>query len=281
MCNQRIAQCPSCGFSRHIFWDQCRLNIEAQTAAVQKLEPAPHPSTCEGQTPATVSIWIKPRACPTDNEACGGLRAKEAGEKEREERDRKDSGVSGVESEKNAREGIREHGGDSDWEDVAVEDCTPSVKPEAVQGHPAPKHAELRKLMGPRIKYADDYVEIGPRGMRPNSRNMGSSYALHAGGPTRPVQIVGADIVRADAPRKYLFNSETTVMIPWEIRESDEPDETYLLIMGYNDIPEVRAQWAAKKKDGPPRPVQTMRDVVETIFGESQHNRARGSQNDF
>lgn len=33
-----------------------------------------------------MSIWLKPRACPTDNEGCGGIRKKEAQEKEELER---------------------------------------------------------------------------------------------------------------------------------------------------------------------------------------------------
>ena len=74
MCTESISKCGNCGFSRHIDWMRCEEHIYALAAAIEKLKTPPHPSDCEHCTRPTVTMWLTPRACPTSNEGCGGLR---------------------------------------------------------------------------------------------------------------------------------------------------------------------------------------------------------------
>ncbi|SPO02161.1 uncharacterized protein DNG_04834 [Cephalotrichum gorgonifer] len=277
MCTERIAQCAHCGYSRNISWTPCSVTLAAQVKAVKGLWHPPHPSTCNSKTAADIK-WLEPRACPTDNEGCGGIRKRE----EEQARERKDSGVSDMGEDEHPASGVRSAASESNWEDVAVSiDSTPD---NPFRGHVWHPRGDLRKPMGPNIKYADDFVEVGPRGMRGNPRNMNLPYLLHTGTTTTATaEFIGPDIVgtgrlmgagaAASGRKQYVFNSETSVIQPWEIRDSTEPDETYLLIKDYHTVPEVREYWAwyAEKHKAKPRPVMTMEAVVEEIFGIPQN----------
>lgn len=277
MCNQRISKCPRCGFARHISWNQCNVNIRKQILAFRDLQKPPHPMTCEDLAQAEVSIWLRPRACPTDNEGCGGIRMRTDGE-------RKDSGVSGVadddvsvasksEGDVEGEANIRSKPRGSDWDDIAVTvDSAPSAPISRCRMFVPYNHGTLQRPTGPTIKYAPDFVEAGVPGMRPNKRRIGMPFALHAGPTSRPAETPGPDIVTPSLGR-YPPNPETSILKPWEIRDSTEPDETYLIVMRYHNIPEVRAEWAAKKVHGQERPVKTLTALVEEIFGTPQHVR--------
>lgn len=85
MCTESISKCGNCGFSRHIDWMRCEEHIYALAAAIEKLKTPPHPSDCEHCTRPMVTMWLTPRACPTSNEGCGGLRA--AANQEKKDKD--------------------------------------------------------------------------------------------------------------------------------------------------------------------------------------------------
>lgn len=67
-------------------WKRCNDHLLLLRDSITALQTLPHPSACEFLTPQFASIWLKPRACPTDNEGCGGIRKREAQEKEERER---------------------------------------------------------------------------------------------------------------------------------------------------------------------------------------------------
>ena len=304
MCNQRVSKCPRCGYARHISWNQCRENIREQLIAFRDLKKPPHPMHCEGLTQAQVLIWLRPRACPTDNEGCGGIRR-------RIESERKDSGVSGVadddvsvasknEEEVNV-EGDTKDEGDvqgeasirsdtnirsdanvrsdsiirrlprgSTWNEVAVTVASMSLA--RCRMYVPYNHGTLQRPKGPNIKYAPDFAEAGTPGMKHNPQRIGMSYALHAGPTSRPRGDPGPDIVRPNNWR-YRPHPDTSILRPYYIRVSTVPDETYLIIMRYHNIPEIREEWARRWVPGSERPVKTLRDIVEEIFGEPQHLR--------
>lgn len=318
MCNQRISKCPRCGYARHIAWNLCRNNIQEQLIAFRDIEKPPHPMHCEDIAQAEVAIWLRPRACPTDNEGCGGIRR-------RIESERKDSGISGVGDDNTSVASRNEGGGEGegDTEDVGDGQGEEDTKDEGdtideadteeernVQGETdirsdsiirsLPRgstwnevavtmasmslarcrlyvpynHGTLQRPTGPNIKYAPDFVEAGEPGMKHNPRRIGMSYALHAGPTSRHREDHGLDIVRPKNWR-YSPNPDTSILRPYDFRISTVPDETYLIIMRYHNIPEVREEWARKWVPGQERPVKTLADLVEEIFGEPQHLRPK------
>ena len=295
MCNQRISKCPGCGFARHISWNLCRENIREQLIAFGNLEKPPHPIHCEDLSQAQVIIWLRPRACPTNNEGCGGIRKRTEGE-------RKDSGISGVadddasvatknegeaegeghtnnvgdvrgetniRSETNVRSEItvsRPH--HCTWNEVAVTMASMSLA--RCRLYVPYNHGTLQRPMGPNIKYAPDFAEAGAPGMKHNPRRIGMSYALHAGPTSRHRGDPGPDIVRPSSGR-YFPHPDTSILRPYYFRISTVPDETYLIVMRYHNIPEIREEWARKWVPGSEKPVKTLTDLVEEIFGEPQH----------
>lgn len=270
MCIERVSLCEICGFTRHITWLKCNSHMQELIAAVSTLKELPQPSGCAFVGPAEVVSKLNKRACPTDNEGCGGLR-----KKEEQERERKDSGVAGVEDDESEAVTVGSgEGPDNIWEDCAVTDESGAEEPVPPVRRWFQLWADRWKPLYPNIKYAKGYVAAGDSEMRPNYRNMGLSYAVHNGVGVRPHQDWGFDIVRP-APTRFRPHPDTSVIEDVEIRDSIEPDETYLLIKGYDTIPEVRAQWAEKKRRNPgqERPVVTVADAVEKIFGRPQNVR--------
>lgn len=268
MCMERISMCRICGYRRHITWIRCNAHIYELVSAVNTLSDPPHPSECPFVGPAEVAFPLNKDNCPTDNEGCGGRR--------KEERERKDSGVAGVDEDESDVTSVRSsEGQDSTWEDCAVTDGSPQEESEKPITRWWQVWAARWASLYPKIKYAPGYTSVGDKDMKPNYNNMGYSYAVHLGPTHRPPEVPwGVDIVRPITTR-FPAQPGTSVIEEVDLRESMEPDETYLLLKGWDKIPELRAQWAEKKRRNPQpeRPVVTVADAVEKIFGRPQHVR--------
>ena len=264
--------------------------------AMTALTVLPRPSDCSFLEVPEI-IPMRPEACPSDFEGCGGIRKRKQEEQERRkqeelERERKDSGVSGMEDASEVAS-IRSSAADSTWDDCAVsEESAPTKRsmPSVATNILATNNEWYRKIFEPRfrgtrwrpagrnVKYLPEYVEAGPRELKVNPRNMDQPWAVSISQPnqlTRYHQLIGrqsTDIVRP-VQSKQLANPDTSVITESEIRVSNEPDETYLLIKGYHMVPEIRKEWEEKKRKNPQpeRPVVTMTDALEEVFGIEQH----------
>lgn len=298
MCYERISLCPSCGFKRHMFWERCVPHAnklsEAMKACVADL---PKPKDCPFLEVDDV-IPIRPEACPSGFESCGGIRKKKQKEQERMkqeelERQRKDSGIADIEDACEVAS-IRSSAADSTWDDCAVfEESVPIHRsvPSIVTDGLAINNAMFREYIEPNFRgtrwrpagvnvtYSTEYVEAGPRELKVNPRNMNQLWAVNISQPnalTRQHQAIGRctpDIVKPVQSGRQLANPEKSVITEPEIRESNEPDETWLLLKGYHKVPEIREEWAKKKRKNPQpeRPVVTVPDAVDEVFRIMQH----------
>lgn len=295
--------CPSCGFRRHVFWERCLPYAEELEKALLALRDPPSPSDCTFLDVPEIII-MKSEACPSDHEGCGGIRNQKQDEhgrqksQEEQERERKDSGISGIGEASTTVTSIRSSTADSKWDDCAVseasaattefgptEESVPSVATDGLATNNAwyrnryePSITGTRwRPAGRNITYLRDYVEAGPRELRENRRNMGMLWAVNIGRQRhsrRHYQLggmLGPDIVRP-AHNPQPARPDASVIPPVDVRESNEPDETYLLMKGYHNITEVRGKWEERRRKNPQpeRPVVTVTDAVEELFAVQQ-----------
>lgn len=259
--------------------------------AIMALATLPNPADCPFLDLDEI-VPMRPEACPSDFESCGGIRRRKQEEQERKrqeelERKRKDSGIAGMEDSSEISS-FRSSTTDGTWDDCAVSEESvhisrglPSVPTDGLatnnkwfREYIEPKFGGPRwRPVGPGITYLPEYVEAGPRVLEANRRNMNQPWAVSIGRPSelnRKKQLEGrqlSDIVQP-VQREQLANSDTSVITKSRSRESNEPDETHLLIMGYHLVPEIREEWEEKRRKNPQpeRPVVTVPDAIEEVF---------------
>lgn len=277
MCTERVALCSNCGYTRHIWWTWCPTFEGEITDAAKKDRKPPKPENCKHIAPAE-ALELSRRTCPTAG--CGAVRKREQEARDKKQKELKQM-IKALEKKDSAISGMGEVGSQStastddqqsndSWSDCAVTED--SVSPDRhKQFHLYPRSSRW-KPQGPNIKYSADFIEVGPRVMKPNLRNMCYSYGLHLG-KSQTGEDPGPDIVR---PTRYCIGRDgMQVHEPVDLRDSIEPDETYLLMKQWHNIPEIREQWAERMRMNPgyERPVMTMADTIEALFGVPQNVR--------
>lgn len=262
--------------------------------AMTAVAELPKPSQCPFLEVDDI-IPLRPEACPNDLEGCGGIRRRKQEELERNkqeeiklDRERKDSGIGGMEDDGDVAS-IRSSATNRSSDDYAVSEESlvierglPSIDTQglATKNKWYQEYYKLRcrgsrwRPAGPTVTYLPEYVEAGPRELKPNPRNMNLPWAvgtLSLDQFERSKRQKQCSITTPELnwiQRKQLRNPDTSVIRESGLRRSNEPDEAYLLMMEYHDIPEIREEWAEKKRRDPQpeRAVVTTADATAKVF---------------
>ncbi|MBE3041251.1 hypothetical protein IMZ48_01425 [Candidatus Bathyarchaeota archaeon] len=265
------------------------------------------PAECEARESTVMFRLHRRRACPNEWCASHSLTKEdlEAEEEEELRKERKDSGISGVEDgesdpanlgngesehanlgngkSEHANIGNGERPGSPDPDCAILDESESSLPPSPQKGaknirdRPNPwgfyHRGTRKKPLGPNIKYAPDYVAIGDHEIGTNPNNMKMSYAVHSGPVVQPLdkEKWGDDIVRPGRDRYAAGRNKSTCVDKVTLRESIEPDETYLWVKQWWNIPEFREQYAEMKRLNPGHemPLITVASAVEDIFDTS------------